>query len=76
MAHETTKQDLDDAICKHFRNRRGHPTDSLELVAMASEVYPKASVPWRAIDRRIQALRKSGRLRYNRELRAWVVMTG
>lgn len=75
MTKEITKQDLDDAICAHLRHEAGHPTDSLALEEMAAKVYPKASVLWRAIDRRIQAMRKAGRLRYDKTSRAWIEVT-
>ena len=57
---------LDDAICAHIKRGLGHPTNSPTLAALAMEVTREnglsARVGWRVIDRRIQEMRKSGRL--------------
>ena len=57
---------LDDAICAHIKRGAGHPTNSAHLAALAMDAVREnelsAQVGWRVIDRRIQAMRKSGRL--------------
>ena len=67
MKYET----LDKAICLYFRTRRGHPTNNDYLLGLASSLTN--GEPWRLIDRRIQAMRRSGRISYNNNLRTWTV---
>lgn len=64
-------KDLDDAICKHIESgSRQHPIYSQRLLAMAcSEIGNTTESDervWRLIDRRLQALKKAGRLIYRR----------
>lgn len=62
--------DLDEAICVHIRSGRGHPTNSSALEAVARPLLATNKTPfpvvWRLIDRRMQAMRKAGRLAYDR----------
>lgn len=71
MTEYTKYQMLDDAICAHIAKGYGHPTNSsaLETIArplLASNNRPSPGVAWRLIDRRMQAMRKAGRLVYER----------
>lgn len=63
-------QELDDAICEHVLLGRGHPTSGSVLKAIARQWLIDNKKPflieWRLIDRRMQAMRKSGRLVYER----------
>ena len=63
-------QALDDGICAYISEGRGHPVNSgaLEEIALPLVVSDKNPYPvvWRLIDRRMQAMRKAGRLRYVR----------
>jgi hypothetical protein len=71
-------KDLDDAICKHIESGSlQHPIYSQRLLAMAcsqvgntTESDPRV---WRLIDRRLQALKKAGRLIYRRP--QWVLVS-
>lgn len=74
---------LDDAICEHVRAGRGSPTNSSALEAIAHPLLATNKTPfpvaWRLIDRRMQALRKAGRLKFHRNARtglrpAWGVV--
>ena len=73
------RRKLDDAICGHLAmSHEVHPIYSgLLAVAAASELG--RSTPhgddkeWRLIDRRLQALKKAGRIRYERP--RWVLVT-
>jgi len=65
-------QSLDDAICEVIRAGRGHPTHSsnLEGIArflIASGIGGRSPFPvaWRLIDRRMQTMRKDGRIVYD-----------
>lgn len=66
---------LDDAICTWLQqNSQGHPCNSNALQAVAAPLTN--SDPWRLIDRRLQELRKSGRVQYTgrrRNHHGWVV---
>jgi hypothetical protein len=71
-------KDLDDAICKHIESgTRQHPIYSQRLAEMAcSEIGTTDDSDervWRLIDRRLQALKKAGRLVYRRPL--WVLVS-
>ena len=70
MVLENRYRALDDAICDHFRRDMGHPTNSSRLEQMARQVMVESGRPnavaWRLIDRRIQAMKKAGRLRFER----------
>ena len=74
-------EQLDSNICKHIILGRGHPSNSTKLEQMAREVIEAGiggnhpfQVAWRLIDRRIQAMRKSGRIEYDKRSRKWVVL--
>lgn len=58
-------QKLDDAICAHISQKLGHPTSSNALESVARE-FTDDLIAWRLIDRRMQAMRKAGRLKYER----------
>ena len=64
-------QELDDAICAFIRAGRGHPTNSSALEAIALPLLATNKTPfpvaWRLIDRRMQAMRKAGKLAYERK---------
>lgn len=61
---------LDDAICEHIQSGKGHPTNSTALAEIARESITEnklsAKVAWRVIDRRIQAMKKAGRIELSR----------
>ena len=69
MSSEKYKE-LDDAICVFIGQGRGHPIYSQELDCIARPLLASNKTPfpvsWRLIDRRMQAMRKSGRLVYER----------
>lgn len=67
--HDYTK--IDNAICEHLEARRGHPTNSYSLCHMAAQIT--GGKPWRLVDRRMQAMRKAGRLDYDKHTRRWQV---
>lgn len=59
---------LDEAICAHIRAGRGHPTNSSALEDVARPLLVNTfSLPWRLIDRRMQTMRRAGRLAYERK---------
>lgn len=62
--------ELDEAICAHIRHGLGHPANSIALEAVARPLMATNKTPfpvvWRIIDRRLQAMRKAGRLIYER----------
>ena len=64
-------QALDEAICAFIRAGRGHPTNSSALEEVARPLLATNKTPfpvvWRLIDRRMQAMRRAGRLRYERK---------
>lgn len=68
-------QTLDDAICAHLLfGNGGHPTNNATLERIARELVEagiggRSPLPaaWRLIDRRIQAMRRAGRLEYVRQ---------
>ena len=53
---------LDDAICHFLATRDGHATNSDYLCGIAETIT--GGKPWRLIDRRMQAMKKSGRICY------------
>ena len=70
---ENKYQALDDAICNHIAQGLGSPTNSrnssaLEAIARPLLARNKTPFPeaWRLIDRRMQAMRKAGRIVYER----------
>lgn len=64
-------QALDEAICAFIRAGRGHPTNSSALEEAARPLLAINKTPspqaWRLIDRRMQAMRRAGRLAYERK---------
>lgn len=54
--------ELDDAICHFLATCDGHATNSDSLCQMAAQIT--GGEPWRLIDRRMQAMRKSGRIKF------------
>ena len=70
-----TYEKLDAAICAHVLSGRGHPTNSSALESVARELIESGlvggrapfPVAWRMIDRRMQAMRRSGQLEYVRK---------
>ena len=73
----TRYTDLDNAICAHVGSGSAtHPIYARTLLAAATASLGGDAVEtdkqvWRLIDRRLQALRKAGRLRLER--RRWVL---
>jgi hypothetical protein len=64
-------KDLADAICKHIESGTSqHPIYSQRLLSMACSAVGNTTESdprvWRLIDRRLQALKKAGRLIYRR----------
>jgi DNA-binding transcriptional regulator PaaX len=63
-------KELDDAICEHIAQGRGHATNSSALEEIAKPLLASNKTPfpvaWRLIDRRMQTMRKDGRLVYER----------
>lgn len=74
----TIYKELDDAICTHIGSgSTRHPiyVEKLLLVAaseLGANVTESDERTWRLIDRRLQALKKAGRLRYERP--NWVLV--
>ena len=72
---------LDDAIVEHLSKSSIHPIYDSALIAKANEELglPEYTSPaikdraWRLIDRRLQALRKAGRIAYVRKGKKWAV---
>jgi len=59
---------LDAAICEHIRAGCGHPTNNSELEEVARPLLVKSfSLPWRLITRRMQTMRRAGRIAYERK---------
>jgi hypothetical protein len=75
----TGYKELDEAICLHIVMKpKTHPIYSESLTVMASRELGRTCThgddkEWRLIDRRLQALKKAGRIRYERP--AWVLVT-
>ena len=61
---------LDEAICEHVLREVGHPMYSSALATIARPLLATNKTPfpeeWRLIDRRMQTMRKAGRLAYER----------
>lgn len=56
---------LDAAICLWLADHtNGHPCNSSHLNALATPLTRPGRESWRLIDRRLQALRESGRISY------------
>ena len=72
-------KELDDAICGHLSMRPDvHPIYSNMLAMAAAKELGRDRVcgddkEWRLIDRRLQALKKAGRIRYERP--RWVLVS-
>lgn len=68
MTTENKYQVLDDAICWHIKYSLGHPSASSSLAAIARQLLASNKTPfpvaWRLIDRRLQVMRKNGRIVY------------
>lgn len=45
-------------------------------VAKAAEAIPDKAPAWRVVDRRLQALRKAGKIRYARKPEGWTIVKG
>ena len=75
----TGYKELDEAICLHIVTKPKMPPIYCEkLTAMASSELGRVCVhgddkEWRLIDRRLQALKKAGRIRYERPI--WILVT-
>jgi hypothetical protein len=54
---------LDDAICRFLEANDGHPTNNSALCEIAGK-YAPSNVAWRLVDRRMQAMKKSGRIAF------------
>ena len=62
------KQDfstLDDAICEVITSNSVHPTNSSRLQTIVINDFKPKGDWWRLVDRRLQAMRKTGRLVYS-----------
>ena len=57
---------LDEAIMLHIKRSIVHPMYAADLREMAYAISPN-SLEFRTIDRRIQAMRKAGKIRYVRD---------
>lgn len=74
----TGYKELDDEICAHIAARPDvHPIYSSLLAMAAAKEFGRDIVcgddkEWRLIDRRLQALKKAGRIRYDRP--RWVLV--
>lgn len=55
-------EELDDAICAFLIKNDSHPTISQNLCNIAQRFTD--GVSWRLIDRRLQEMRKSGRIKF------------
>jgi hypothetical protein len=76
MKKVTDYAQLDEAICRWIAdNSAGHPANSRHLEGIAATLV-SGGEPWRLIDRRLQELRKSGRVQYTgrrRSYHGWIV---
>lgn len=74
---------LDNAICAHIQRGAGHPMYSSTLATIARPLLASNRTPfpteWGLIERRMQTMRKLGRLAYERAKGGghghWVVVT-
>ena len=73
MAHDYTE--LDGAIIARVAEGRVTFTALSSAVSRHSEALAKTDPApgWRIVDRRLQALRKAGRIRYQRKPEGWVL---
>ena len=63
---------LDSAILEYINLHYGKtPANSLMLEQIAMDCNPYLITPWRAVDRRTQALRRAGKIKLD-EKRNWV----
>lgn len=75
----TGYKELDDAIVQHIAKRPGHhPIYSGPLLDMAANELGRENQlgddkEWRLIDRRMQALKKEGRIVFKRQPARWEV---
>lgn len=71
---------LDDAIINHLTDHPGHhPIYAPALILEASLALGRSEVirddaAWRLIDRRLQALKKSGKIGYVKSTHQWMVL--
>jgi len=75
----TGYKELDDAICAHIAISGKHPIYSGLLLNMAATELGRSTdhgdeKEWRLIDRRLQALKKAGRVEYARLPARWVLV--
>ena len=54
--------EIDNAICHFLQTSDGHATNNDYLCRLAAQIT--GGVPWRLIDRRMQAMRKAGRIKF------------
>jgi hypothetical protein len=54
--------EIDNAICHYLNTKDGHATINDQLCQMAAEIT--GGKPWRLIDRRMQAMKKAGRIEF------------
>lgn len=67
----TDYTELDNAICRHIQSATTHPIYNADLNRQAAQIT--GGETWRLIDRRLQAMRKAGRLSYDKHTRRWYV---
>ena len=63
---------LDERICKYLERRGIHPNNSIHLIALATKMIADLDLTTNAvrlIDRRLQAMRKEGKIIYVRGVR-------
>lgn len=66
-------KDLDAAIVDHISSSSLHPIYSAALLRAAAALLgepesPQTDKQWRLIDRRLQSMRKAGKLKYDRKV--------
>lgn len=76
----TGYKELDNAIKGHLTARPGkHPIYSRDLLEIAADElgtkYTGGDKEWRLIDRRLQALKKAGEIRYARPAARWELVS-
>jgi hypothetical protein len=68
---------LDEAICRWIATSSiGHPANSSDLNQIAA-TFTAGGEPWRLIDRRMQAMRRSGRIEYigrRKDRHGWITV--
>ena len=74
MAHDYTN--LDNALLSAIGEKPSTFTGLQYRVEAHSEAISKndPATPWRIVDRRLQVLRKSGKIRYQRKPEGWVLV--